>query len=265
MRIVLEPHSVHVWYQTTEGVSLRMLEVSSAVLSADECLRRDRLRMPDDRRDFVMAHSLVRRALSRCADSKPGDWKFRQLPGGKPVVEGAPLSFSLSHGRGIVACAVASRPSIGIDVERISRAVDVRGLVAAYFHPTEVDMLDRVGADADTRFIELWTLKEAFLKASGIELMHSLRTASFAFAADETIVFRGQSDVDAGSWRFALLAPTPETRMSIAVEAAPAQQISVVVHHWGQSGTTPVAPIARIAATRHTAIHGLSSASRATH
>ena len=205
MRIVLEPHSVHVWYQTTEGVSLRMLEVSSAVLSADECLRRDRLRMPDDRRDFVMAHSLVRRALSRCADSKPGDWKFRQLPGGKPVVEGAALSLSLSHARGIVACAVASRPSIGIDVERIGRAVDVRGLVAAYFHPTEVDMHEPASA------------------------------------------------------------PTPETRMSIAVEAAPAQQISVVVHHWGQSGTTPVPSIARIAATRHTAIHGLSSASRATH
>ena len=58
----------------------------------------------------------------------PLDWRFDTGPHGKPAlapgVSPRPLSFNLSHARGLVACAVAEpagHVDVGLDVELVTR------------------------------------------------------------------------------------------------------------------------------------------------
>src|SRR5215813_3615442 len=90
------------------------------LLSADEQRRHDRFAFAEDRRDYAAAHALLRRRLSAAVPIPPESWAFEAAPDGKPRLStacrlDAPLSFNLSHTRGLVACAVAPGVDVGID------------------------------------------------------------------------------------------------------------------------------------------------------
>ena len=86
---------------------------------------------------------------------------------GRPSLRGYPdLDFNLSHSGPWVACAVSRRGRIGIDVET---ARDPSGQVAdRFFSVHEKAWLGSMLADqVEERFTQLWTLKEALVKADG--------------------------------------------------------------------------------------------------
>ncbi|MFO7603570.1 MAG: 4'-phosphopantetheinyl transferase superfamily protein, partial [Gammaproteobacteria bacterium] len=82
---------------------------------------------------------------------------------GKPHIPGG-WDFNLSHSGRLVACAFSREGRIGIDVEQHRQLVPQR--FARYFSAAELAWM---GDDSD-RFIDLWTRKEAVIKASGIGL-----------------------------------------------------------------------------------------------
>ncbi len=57
---------------------------------------------------------------------------------------------------------------VGVDVEAPRRIRDPVGLAARFFTPAEREHVERAPADRrERRFLELWTAKEAVLKATG--------------------------------------------------------------------------------------------------
>ncbi len=76
---------------------------------------------------------------------------------GRPFIEGRPDIFiSISHTKGAVAAAVGER-AVGIDIE--------------YIRPVSEKIKVRVCKNIpenDNEFFRVWTIKEAYLKASGI-------------------------------------------------------------------------------------------------
>src|SRR5262249_33258429 len=158
-------------HRHTDSGDTGAAESAVRYLSSDERARRNRFRFERDRRDFAMAHDLLRRTLSRYADVRPEDWRFTADRHGKPSIDTADaalrsLAFSLSHTSGCVACAVSKNHLVGVDVERTDRRVSTRELAWQCFSPDEANWL-RQFADSQPGFSELWTLKEAFLKALG--------------------------------------------------------------------------------------------------
>jgi len=82
---------------------------------------------------------------------------------GKPQIPGD-WDFNISHSGDIVTCAISQTGRIGIDVERHRELEPQR--FKRYF---STDALAWMGHDAK-RFIQLWTQKEAIIKASGVGL-----------------------------------------------------------------------------------------------
>jgi len=74
-----------------------------------------------------------------------------------------------------VVLAVALDMELGVDVETVDRRVDHRSVSMHYFTPEEQDHIAR-SDDAKRTFLELWTRKEAVLKASGVGIMDDLRS-----------------------------------------------------------------------------------------
>ena len=99
------------------------------------------------------------------------------------------LHFSLSHTRGLAACAVGRPYALGIDAEAWRTPAPIE-LASRYFAPTEVRLLiARAPAERPSTFYRLWTLKEAYLKATGQGLAAPLD--SFAFSLDPVAIAIG--------------------------------------------------------------------------
>ena len=92
-------------------------------------------------------------------------------PHGKPVLDGLPLGFNLSHSadRGMVA--ISRIAEIGVDVEVLRLPQNARGLAESVFSPAELETLAHVpDKDLTPAFFACWTRKEAYLKALGVGL-----------------------------------------------------------------------------------------------
>ena len=149
----------------------------SQFLSADEHARAARFAFPDDRARYIAAHDALRRLLARRMGVAPQDLVFGQSDHGKPFAGVAnPPDFSLSHSAELAAVAIAPRTGgrtcgIGIDIEAV-RAVDI-ALAEEFFAAEEVRELKRIrkqGGDWIGAFFQLWTGKEAVVKAIGTGL-----------------------------------------------------------------------------------------------
>jgi 4'-phosphopantetheinyl transferase len=198
------------------------------LLDESERSKANRFHMAADRDAYVTAHALLRATLSSVMNTiHPSNWRFRNTKTGKPVLDPlqAPpdLHFSLSHTRGLAACAVGRPHALGIDAEawRTPAPID---LAARYFAPAEARLVtDKTepGEQIST-FYRLWTLKEAYLKGTGQGLAAPLD--SFAFRLDPLAVSVGGQDPMA-DWRFAEFRPSPAHSLALAVQSPEPIQI----------------------------------------
>jgi len=218
---VLGPDEVQVRCRTTEHFDEAALGEAVALLSPAERARYRRFRFARDRRDYAAAHALLRTSLSRFGAPAPEAWTFAAHARGKPSLASgaaASLSFNLSHTHGMVACAIAPGADIGVDVERVDRPLDEEALATRFFATVEQAHLRRCApAQRAIRFFELWTLKEAYLKAIGVGLSHSLSEMAFELDDGHGIAFVPPPGIDSRSWQFALFEPAPRYRLAVAV------------------------------------------------
>jgi 4'-phosphopantetheinyl transferase len=90
---------------------------------------------------------------------------------GRPRVDGAShLSFSASHSGpiGVIALVEGDGFVVGVDVEQIRARHDLGRLAARALGPEQLARWNEVPAtDQLTHFLQAWTAKEAYLKATG--------------------------------------------------------------------------------------------------
>ena len=124
-------------------------------------------RMPDDR-ETVCGEGLARELLAAALHCPPEEAPLRYDAQGKPMTDG--LYLSISHSRGLAACAVADRP-VGLDVELVRPAPR---RVWEHLSPEE-----RVYAADDAAFFRLWTVNAALLHRRGAQLRQLREPAEF--------------------------------------------------------------------------------------
>jgi 4'-phosphopantetheinyl transferase len=245
----LGAREAHVWCVATEAWDDRAIEIALATLSPDERARAGRFRFARDRCDYIAAHDLLRRSLSRYAAVRPEAWTFRAEPNGRPrlcagleaSVPDPPLAFSLSHTHGFVACAVARGGDIGVDVERASRVPPIDEIGRIVLSAGEIERL-RAGGGAGRAAgaIELWTLKEAYAKATGEGLSAPLTAVCFDVSEDGPMVFTAPDPDRSADWRFALVAPVPDVRLAVAVGSRDRHAWRLAVRFAGTLDVLPV-------------------------
>lgn len=221
---------VHVWIARPEAFrDETTLARIRAWLDDEERARADRYLREEDRRLFLIAHALRRSVLSRYADVAPGEWRFASGEHGRPrIVADTPasaaaaagLGFSLSHTPGLVACLVSDEPDSGVDVEASHRVENPRALASRYFSTRENELLDATADDTiDARFLEIWTLKEAYLKARGLGLTLPLDHFHVTRRSDDTaaIAFEATIHDYPQDWQLGLGRPGRGHVLALAV------------------------------------------------
>jgi 4'-phosphopantetheinyl transferase len=197
-----------------------------AGLSADERERHARFRFETDRDIYLVAHALVRRMLSRLTGAAPHELRFVAGEHGRPEIAApepaAAFRFNLSHTHGLVACAVTRAADIGVDVEYVERKVELLGVANHVFSPREIQGLVALSGGAQReRFFELWTLKEAYIKAIGKGLSAPLRSITFQPDRPDPVPVHFEAEVedDHARWCLRRFQVGPLHRLALALAA----------------------------------------------
>jgi len=201
---------VELWYAWTGALSDAALwERYLDLLPPDEIERINRFAREPDRRRGLMGCALTRAALAHHTGVEPAALRFTRDRLGKPeLVDPAQtrLSVNISHTGELVLCGVSLAGSVGVDVERHDRTLDDLALARRFFAPEEAATLEAVPAAGRRRsFFELWTLKEAYVKACGRGLSMPLDHFAITFGARRppTVRFTAPGYGDPARWRFA--------------------------------------------------------------
>ena len=204
------------------------------MLAADEGARLGKMLSPAAGGQYLAAHVLLRHALSQYAPIPASAWRFVVNAHGRPAIDpscGVTLGFSLSHTAGLVACLVGESREIGVDVELLGRRGAGLRLAERFFAPKEVEALRAARApEREARFLELWTLKEAYVKARGLGLALPLKTFAFTRCGDEINIEMEAAcaDVPAG-WSFTLRRLASGHVVATALRASSGLAVSIEV------------------------------------
>lgn len=208
-----------------------------SLLGADEQQRLARLR-PRKQREFLISRALLRYLLSHLLSHvsgqrlSPREWHIEErmdLPPRVVQAEEAGLHFSISHSAGVVAVAISSHTSMGIDIE-YRRTRDYLGLAQTAFHPAECDLLAGVPVERlPQAFYRAWTLGEAALKSQLLGLSSGMASRlRMSGVEGEFTDMRRLSGIftERGDWSLALVSPRLETVCLIeAIPGAAVEQL----------------------------------------
>ena len=131
---------------------------------------------------YAITHIMKRKYLAGALNMKPEELEFAVNQYGKPHMVNAPepVQFNLSHSHDMAVLVLSSAP-VGVDVEYIKRKVEVGSIAKRFFAAAECAWLEQQ-VDQRLAFIQLWTRKEAVVKALGKGIGYGL--AEFSVIAD---------------------------------------------------------------------------------
>ena len=206
-----------------------------AVLTADERERAARFCFKQDAARWVAARSFVRRTLGKVLAMRPEDVVFDVSRAGKPKLAGVHrgLGCNWSHAGDWVALAWVNGVEVGIDLEVIRPDFPVVEVADRFFTAGECAALGRVAGKArQVLFFQLWTAKEALMKAVGLGLGLPPEEIDCVIADGGPCAYRSHPD-----WRLHRHSYT-EAGMEVAV-AAPAEVSPAVRWPEIQAGAAP--------------------------
>jgi 4'-phosphopantetheinyl transferase len=139
-----------------------------------------------------------------------------------------PLYFNLSHSGDFAALAISSLGAVGVDIES-TRQRSYLKIVDRFFHKDENEqLLNCDEANREQLFYRLWTLKEAFFKATGLGISQGLDKARF-YLDDNNIAVQFSNDlqIEKDHWQFHQKSIAPNTIVAVALASANPTEL-----HW---------------------------------
>ena len=226
----------HVWAAALNPLP-ETLAAFAESLAQDEQERARRFHFPVHRDRFIAGRGLLRRLLGSYLCVKPEAVQFGYGPNGKPMLAGhpesRPLSFNVAHAEDLLLIAVVTNGSIGVDVEKVRELSDSEDLVRRFFSSNECSQFLKLSAaQKAAAFFNLWTRKEAWLKATGEGITHLLNQVEVSFLPGEPAhLVRLPADYLNGSiWSLYELAPQAGFTAALAIAGDDA-----TVHWWRYS------------------------------
>ena len=163
---------------------LGRIDALDQTLCAAEREKAARFRRAVDRHASIVARGALRILLSGHTGLAPREIQFEYMATGKPYVASSDIGFNVSHSGDWVVIALGRDRSIGVDVERVRRAIDVMAIAARYFTPAETALIE-AAEDRHAVFFTLWSRKEAYVKARGSTLFRELSSFAVPIADGE--------------------------------------------------------------------------------
>jgi 4'-phosphopantetheinyl transferase len=219
--LALQHDEAHLWLAECEGADAREF---AGMLSGDERRRAAGFASSKLADEFVTQRATLRSVLAAYLDQSPADIAIIAEAQGKPVLADAQrandLTFNLSHSGQWMLIGIARGRRIGVDIQIERPTTRCLDLARRFFADDEAEMLARVDPDRQTRvFFALWTLKEAYLKATGEGIAGGLNRVRVAIDSCGSARIAGADD----QWQLRQLDVADGYAAAMAIEGAAAR------------------------------------------
>lgn len=228
----LETGQIHLWLADQDSlandISSSQRKQCLSWLAENEMARYQRFLYAKHKNSFLLTRALSRSILSHyVADVDPADWQFVANDYGKPQIAAprllTPIYFNISHSANKLVMALSRHDGIGVDVETTKKTRETLKIGHRYFSEQEHrELCEQPKELVNDRFYDLWTLKEAYIKACGMGLAISLQQFSFDFqdAGKIRVNFSEGRVDDPTLWQFWQFAIDGDYKLALALKSA---------------------------------------------
>lgn len=199
----LQPSQVHLWLLDIRRFPHELADQAQIIMSADE--RERAQKFIRGKEEYIASRWLLRRVLAKYLQQTPETLVFSRGTKGKPYIANQSLQFNLSHSGHWALLGLAQGMELGVDIEPVRDTRDLLGIANNYYHPDElIQLRQREGEDQIHFFYQLWTLKEALLKAMGVGISAGLENLNFTVGNEIYVQLSPTLDhpMNAGPWQF---------------------------------------------------------------
>jgi len=209
---------IHIW-KINISSHHKAWEENISVLSQTERIKTERLINPILQQRAKSIRVQLRLLLSTYLDKHAADITFEQATYGKPYLLNENLNFNISHSQDTALVAISQLDQLGVDIEYWRVLSEREGIVRRHFSSEEQAQWAYVEASQrEEFFFNLWTCKEAFIKATGRGLAMGLSSCSFDL--NDFNKLRACSDKygQPSDWSCHSLVVEPKTSASVIVK-----------------------------------------------
>lgn len=222
----LRSEQIHIWQLNIPQMK-GYLESWIPCLAPSERDRMNRFKFERDRTRFGLSQGGLRQLLGRYVQRDPATLDFKTEAKGKPYlcVDGqrSPLQFNLSHSGEWVVYALSSDRPVGIDIEAVRDLDRLEAMARHCLTPSEqADVEQLPTVEANLRFFEYWTCKEAYLKAIGAGLTVAM-TEVEVIRSDTALTLKPTNPPTPQPWNLHPWQPESDYRGAIAYAGSPCQ------------------------------------------
>lgn len=181
---------VDVWHGSLVVSSEKLAELKN-ILSSDELARSDRFKFAIHRDRYIVARAYLRCFLADYTGIPAPEICFTYSDRGKPAIanlaftssrtSSASLHFNLSHSEDLAIYCFATSYLVGVDLEYLLKKIDCDRIAERFFSQQEAKLIQNLPEKQKKQtFFQLWTAKEAYLKATGEGLVGGLDNVEIA-------------------------------------------------------------------------------------
>jgi 4'-phosphopantetheinyl transferase len=180
----LQTSHIDLWFIEPGQISSHSLNLLTAVLSPEEQHKIQQYKHKATQHIALISRGFLRIVLAKYTEQAANNLSFKRNKHGKPelVKNANNIRFNLSHNEQLIILSICVDDDIGCDIENPQRKISIEPLSRRFFAKQEHQQLITLNNTLQQQhFFELWTLKEAFVKATGIGIGLGLDSFYFEF------------------------------------------------------------------------------------
>lgn len=217
--IVLLDDEIHLWRVNLDISSEKIAELSNN-LSLDEIARANHFKFEEHKNHFIAARGFLRQIISNYLQILSNEIVFNYSDRGKPSIQNDNLQFNISHSQDLALYAFCHNHLIGVDLEYLRDDVEYDKIAQRFFTPAESEFISKLSlAKQKQTFFHFWTIKEAYLKATGEGLGGGLETVEIDCNADLEVQVKAifKSGLQNNDWFFSSFIPQNDFIATVAI------------------------------------------------
>ena len=183
-----------------------------------------------------LAGAAALRMLSLLENRPIGEGDIVREAQGRPFLPGRALDFNIAHSGALAALSLVRGENMrtACDIERIRKRARAAEVAEDFFSADERNYLYPRGEFDETRFYEIWTLKECFLKLRGLSVFDMAASPSFVGGGEGRLAFDAPVSLPV-TFRLYELSGGPDERYVLASAIEGAVQTEPEMRWFSQS------------------------------
>jgi 4'-phosphopantetheinyl transferase len=201
-KFTISDREVHVW---TIALSNQVVSADNikSVLSYLELRKLDEINGISEKERYAYYRGLLKLILSKYLSLQPENIIINVTKKGKPFIKDSDIKFNISHKEDFAVVAITKNSEIGIDVENIDNNINYLRLIERFFTEEEKETFKELRPTSQrTLFFRIWTMKEAFVKALGQDIVKFFNKFSVKFSENGILGVKFKGDPFKYHWWF---------------------------------------------------------------